>query len=872
MPSLRSETDIFDITPPSNFTVRVLLEGYQRGSATAMPNNIGTSYEHKGLKISLYQNNANLPGPLVATAESSISGYDNDAYDPTSSATSGVARGSDGSRFANVPFVFTSIADSRYFVLVEHLNHLPILSKYAAPFSYTGDDLTTWAVESGWDFQNWNGGSTYISESDAATNPPTIGTNYTAWINGNNTPSKDKTNSTWASTGLNWNQGGINGNSQTTALAAMAAGDVWKDNQIDAADRAYVRLKAGTTTDSTDVDGDGMTGATDRTIVDFNTNKVSSIGPGTLPGMVYSNNDPLSNTLPMAVEMSNKFNETAKNYIANGGETSHTGSPFKANKVLDNTLKYTVFAQPSLSGQYIDIPMYIRNDGSDFALANCSFGVTYDPSSLTFTGLNLSENVIFSNRPDLGYNTVYTSPQPGASNPISGLRTIEIDWDAFTRYPGQNVPPTNTYLGTLRFQVTRSLDAYTFNWHKITCVLTTEGKNVTGNGNFMPIPAIMIQRNASITVPNGNETWRAGQLYTISWTQPNASGMVNIQYSPDNGNTWNNITTTSVDIKTLNYNWATPRISSSECLVRLVDASTGLEIDRSDATFSLLPSPVEIVRPSGKDPIYRGGSSDYIRWYVDNPTNVRFEFSENGLNGWTSVSATINSTNEQVSWTLPRVNTKTAIVRMVNVQTGEVMTQTSSFRVLTGSVSFTSPKAGDILTVGKNAAIKWQYDNLSRFDLQMTHDGQTWTSVSRDVIASKGNMQWLVPDLQTQNATLVALWNNDPEMEYGRVEGFKIVNNTGVDNPGIDGFAFEQAVPNPFENSTMISFRLPFDEYVTINVYNSLGQKVMSLADGVSYPSGTHSLTLEGSNLPVGVYFVHLTAGSFTMTQQIVKQ
>lgn len=60
--------------------------------------------------------------------------------------------------------------------------------------------------------------------------------------------------------------------------------------------------------------------------------------------------------------------------------------------------------------------------------------------------------------------------------------------------------------------------------------------------------------------------------------------------------------------------------------------------------------------------------------------------------------------------------------------------------------------------------------------------------------------------------------------------------------------------PNPFNPSTNIDFGLKEQSFVTINVFNSLGQKVASLGNK-EYPSGYHSLTWDASKFSSGIYF-----------------
>jgi photosystem II stability/assembly factor-like uncharacterized protein len=63
--------------------------------------------------------------------------------------------------------------------------------------------------------------------------------------------------------------------------------------------------------------------------------------------------------------------------------------------------------------------------------------------------------------------------------------------------------------------------------------------------------------------------------------------------------------------------------------------------------------------------------------------------------------------------------------------------------------------------------------------------------------------------------------------------------------------------PNPFNSETDISFSIHRTEYVTLAIYNLLGQHVKTICDGFR-PAGLYSFTWDASNLNSGVYFASL--------------
>jgi len=866
--TLETEGPLFTVTPPSNFTVRALLEGFHQGANNPITNT-GSTFDALGVKISLFSTVAGLPNVKVDSAEGT--GYitsNASSLDPTT-------RGIDGSYFASMPFVFTTLANGQYFVLVEHLNHLPVLSRFPATFNFDGDNLETWAIESGWDFQSWGQNATPSASDYMVQSTDNIYSGnglFSAYGEHQLSPSVTG----FDQTSLNFSAGQVV--SSSNKMAALVAGDVYRDGQINAVDRVLVRADIGSGVYRSDVTGDGYVNAIDRDLVDRNSNKLTRltdlgvVSYSAIPGIMsyVSKENPIEAISPLDPIRSEEMNAAAKEFLANGGKHKD-----KKNNTynLQGGVSYKVMGNAERKDDKIYVSLYIQNTGGDWAPGNCTFGITYETNKLEFVELIGTDENPFNNYSNKGYSAAFSGPTKDANNPFTNLRTIEIDYDGYTRPEGVIVPTNWTKLGTLVYKIQNIADKYEFNWHPITAVLTTDGQNITSKGQFLPIAPIDIVRTVTLTSPNGGENWRSAKTYQITWTLPSDNALGTLEFSIDGGISWNQITTDPINLMSGTYTWKTPKINSNKCLVRIIDNRNGNEIDKSDAMFSINEDAIRISRPASTDPIYKYGTKDYIQWVMEDFATVKFEFSANGVDNWIPVTGAVNSKLFQEKWEVPSVNTKQAVVRMVDASTGEVNAYSTPFKVLGGSLQFINPKKGDVFTAKTSQPVRWTFEYINEFDLQLSLDGgNTWQFINKKVNALKGVYSWVIPNTNSDHAIIRAIWNGQEDMEYARTGEFRITGSTAVEEqPVIAGnYLLNTPTPNPFNEEARISFTLTNPTKVTLKVFNAAGETIATLVDGVEFNAGTHSVTLNGQNLPAGVYLVRLIAGTSVDTQEVI--
>lgn len=113
-----------------------------------------------------------------------------------------------------------------------------------------------------------------------------------------------------------------------------------------------------------------------------------------------------------------------------------------------------------------------------------------------------------------------------------------------------------------------------------------------------------------------------------------------------------------------------------------------------------------------------------------------------------------------------------------------------------------------------------------------------------------------------------------------KVDSIELYDDFGLLDPitGIEDHSYisvpekmelSQNYPNPFNPMTTISYSLPKDGFVSLTIYNVLGQKVSTLINKKQI-AGVHSVLFEASEMPSGVYFYNLSSGDYSVIKKMI--
>ena len=99
----------------------------------------------------------------------------------------------------------------------------------------------------------------------------------------------------------------------------------------------------------------------------------------------------------------------------------------------------------------------------------------------------------------------------------------------------------------------------------------------------------------------------------------------------------------------------------------------------------------------------------------------------------------------------------------------------------------------------------------------------------------------------------------------------QMVNLVSLSNDINDNsqFMLSKAYPNPFNPSTSISLTLPNTEFVSVKVYNLMGQEIEILSEGI-LEANIHTFTWNANNVSSGVYLIKAESNSNVSIQKVL--
>jgi hypothetical protein len=212
-------------------------------------------------------------------------------------------------------------------------------------------------------------------------------------------------------------------------------------------------------------------------------------------------------------------------------------------------------------------------------------------------------------------------------------------------------------------------------------------------------------------------------------------------------------------------------------------------------------------------------------------------------------------------------NTLRSLVLVTATGSNEVMVQRDIFLgnhvpLPVELAAFTGTASGETVTLSWQTASE---TNNAGFDVERSTDGTAFIKV--------GHKDGHGTTTEAQSYRFVDADVPFADTLYYRLRQVDLDGTTELSSIVTVGLApqtFELLpnAPNPFRTVTRLRYTLTEEGPVSLQMYDLLGRRVRTLVER-EQPAGRYTVTLDGTGLPSGTYFVRLRAGTQVQTQQM---
>jgi hypothetical protein len=386
----------------------------------------------------------------------------------------------------------------------------------------------------------------------------------------------------------------------------------------------------------------------------------------------------------------------------------------------------------------------------------------------------------------------------------------------------------------------------------------------------------------------------------VSVTQLSGLGLiesVDICYSTDGGSTFPDTIATGLPNDSP-HEWIVTGPASTQAVVKVIASDRYMHSgeDTSDAYFTIAvvdttDPDVAVLTPNGGETWF-GKDNEDITWTATDANGVDsvsiFYSLDNG-----SVYHLISSgeaNDGTYTWLIPDTFSVEAMVKVMaydpSLNTGEDESD-AVFTIAddTGPVvDVLTPDGGEFIQVWSDYNITWTATDPSGVDsvsiFYSVNGGDTYELIASDE-GNDGTYSWSVPNVLTDSALVkIIAYDHNVNAAAGESDSLFTIWSGTTDSPGGqahlgDAILLWQNSPNPFAPGTHISFYLPKESTVRLEVFDAKGRLVDVLIDGRACPAGVHTVPWNGEGraggrVSSGVYFYRFRAGNVTLVKKMV--
>ena len=290
-----------------------------------------------------------------------------------------------------------------------------------------------------------------------------------------------------------------------------------------------------------------------------------------------------------------------------------------------------------------------------------------------------------------------------------------------------------------------------------------------------------------------------------------------------------------------------------------------------------------LLSPNGGES-WQYNTTHNITWSESNIANLKIEYKTGPGQPWQTIAASTPGSAGSYAWLIPNTVSDQALVRISDVlDSNPVDTSNAVFSITAATMGVPEAASFGVVPIGSRKIDTLRIDNYGTAPLVVssaTIDSAAFTVSRSSFTIPAGSSDTIKVSFRPTQARAysgtLTLANNSPSSPVTvYLSGTGDFPNSVAGNEGFPTtYALDQNFPNPFNPTTVVSYAVPAASFVTLKVYNALGQEVATLVNELKN-AGRHSVTFNavddrGATLPTGLYFYRMKAGNFVSTQKMI--
>ena len=387
--------------------------------------------------------------------------------------------------------------------------------------------------------------------------------------------------------------------------------------------------------------------------------------------------------------------------------------------------------------------------------------------------------------------------------------------------------------------------------------------------------------NVQVTFPKGGETFFGSTAKTITWKARSLSGTAKIEYSTNNGQTWQTIVASTPNDGS--HIWSNlPMIDSNQCLVKVTILSSGAT-DTCNHPFNIISSvdtpvaiyPTDQLINAPTNPTFSWNSvPGAVSYCLQVSTDTYYNQTIINLIDWADTTFTYNNLtpNTTYYWQVAA----SSPVGLSDFSPTRMFT-TGPISILPAVPVIQSP-ANNAVNQPMNAVLSWDAANYaSFFHYQVATDNYFSNIVVEEDSVNALRVTLLPLAANTRYYWRVRAGNPAGYSYFTNIRNFTTGNFvTAIEDDVIPlEINLSQNQPNPFSINTQIEFKLKAaNTPAKLTVYNLKGQMVKELFSGLTKAQTSrfdwNGTDTKGNAVSSGIYYYKLETKGYTETKKML--